>query len=213
MRLKLYVNNRVFHLVSQIVSFQETIYFLPLLMSANQIFYFHSQVNGFTKFVFVFCIIYFNLDCYRRPDVGCGIRVQEMFDAISNSPSHLSSRYAVTMGLTHYTTTLTTAFTLSTPPTAPVTPSSAQGRGRYCRSPPAIMRVQKVTLSLQGCRLIRSYVSALSMTLLMGGEGGGGNLNEKLIIRPSSYGTTWVCVYAFRVQSFDPQYVYEYSKV
>lgn len=44
-----------------------------------------------------------------------------------------------------------------------------------------------------------------------GGEGG--NLNVKLIIRPSSYGTTWVCVYAFRVQSFDPQYVYEYSKV
>lgn len=35
----------------------------------------------------------------------------------------------------------------------------------------------------------------------------GGNLNEKLIIRPSSYGTTWVCVYAFLVQSFDPQYV------
>lgn len=44
-------------------------------------------------------------------------------------------------------------------------------------------------------------------------DGEGGNLNEKLIIRPSSYGTTWVCVYAFRVQSFDPQYVYEYSKV
>lgn len=44
-------------------------------------------------------------------------------------------------------------------------------------------------------------------------DGEGGNLNEKLIIRPSSNGTTWVCVYAFRVQSFDPQYVYEYSKV
>lgn len=66
MRLKLNVNKRVFHLVSQIVSFQETIYFLPSLMSAHQIFYFHSQLNGFTKFVLVFCIIYFNLDCYRR---------------------------------------------------------------------------------------------------------------------------------------------------
>lgn len=44
-------------------------------------------------------------------------------------------------------------------------------------------------------------------------DGEGGNLNEKFIIRPSSYGTTWVCVYAFRVQSFDSQYVYEFSKV
>lgn len=133
-----------------------------------------------------------------------------MFDAISNSPSHLSSRYAVTMGLTHSLHDYTNHCLYTVYPTHRPRHPLDGTRARTLLSLPARDNAgpeghfKCVGLSTDTIVRVCPFYDPTD------GEGGG-NLNEKLIIRPGSYGTTWVCVYAFRVQPFDPLYVY--SKV
>lgn len=118
---------------------------LLLLTSANKICCCHSRLNRFTKFVNMFCIIiHLNLDYYRRLDVAVEF-VSGRCSMLSRIPLLILSRYAVTMGLTHYTNHYNRP-PLHCLPRRPRHPlDSTRARGRYCRSPPAIMRVQKVT--------------------------------------------------------------------